>query len=233
MDALFPPVCPVCTQALPFINGRRAELCTECREKLSYIEEPHCFQCGKELEGQEQELCHDCAVHKHIFRQGMAVYAYTDVIQQSIYRFKYQNKREYAAFYAKEVERRCGIMIRHWAPDAIIPVPLHRSKYQKRGYNQSALIANELGKLMQIPVDKELLIRIKKTAPMKELNNQQRLNNLENAFLCTENGVKYKKVLIVDDIYTTGATVDACARVLMEAGVEDVYCICLCIGKGF
>ena len=115
---------------------------------------------------------------------------------------------------------RCGRMIRMWSPDVIIPVPIHISKYKERGFNQAGLIAQALGRAMQIPVDEEYLVRIVKTQPMKELSNRERIKNLQNAFQVREKVVRYRKVLIVDDIYTTGATFDACAAVLKDAGVS-------------
>ena len=99
--------------------------------------------------------------------------------------------------------------------------------------NQAELIAEALGKATGIPVDTQSLERTVKTVPMKELDNVQRRKNLENAFNVARNIVKYKKVLIVDDIYTTGATLDACATILKSAGVAKVYGLSLCIGNGF
>jgi ComF family protein len=89
-----------------------------------------------------------------------------------------------------------------------------------------------IGRHMDIPVDPTLLIRSENTTPMKELNDTERRKNVKKAFNIRKNVVRYKKVLIVDDIYTTGATIDECARVLLEHGAEEVYFLCLCIGKG-
>lgn len=156
-----------------------------------------------------------------------------DGIKQSIYRFKYRNKREYADVYAAEIARECGIVINMWEPDVIIPVPIHKERYRQRGYNQAGLIACSLSKKLHIPVDENYIIRVKKTTPMKELNNIERVKNLQNAFQIYYNGIRYNKVLIVDDIYTTGATIDACAKCLKEYGTDNVYAITLCIGNGF
>lgn len=91
-------------------------------------------------------------------------------------------------------------------------------------------MAQALGRELNLPVNKNCLVREKNTLPQKELNEQERRNNLKNAFKISENVIKYKKVLLVDDIYTTGSTVDACAVVLKQAGAEKVYFISLCIG---
>lgn len=133
---------------------------------------------------------------------------------------------------AKKMAELLGDRIKIWNPDVIIPVPIHKSRLKARGYNQAELIADSLGKYMGIPVDRRLLVRDKKTVPMKELEGVQRLKNIENAFNICESIVEYNTVLVVDDIYTTGATVDACAAVLRSHGVSKVYCACLCIGAG-
>ena len=115
----------------------------------------------------------------------------------------------------------------------IIPVPIHESKLKQRCYNQAELIADELSGSMGIPINNKYIMRIRKTTPMKELSNEERVKNLQNAFQICNNSIRYNKVLIVDDIYTTGATVDACARCFKESGTDKVYVVTLCIGKGF
>ena len=185
------------------------------------------------MKDEETEYCSDCSRQKHVYDQACELYEYSKNVKESIYRFKYYNKQEYAGIYAKQMADRCGRMIRMWSPDVIIPVPIHISKYKERGFNQAGLIAQALGRAMQIPVDEEYLVRIVKTQPMKELSNRERIKNLQNAFQVRGKVVRYRKVLIVDDIYTTGATFDACAAVLKDAGVSQVYGISLCVGDGF
>lgn len=233
VDAIFPPACPICAKPRPFKNGVRLDACERCMEKLEYISEPTCLKCGKALDDSNRELCYDCKSDSHSYNQAAAVYKYSDSIKKSIYNFKYHNKREYATFYAKEMKMNCGDIIAKWNPDVLIPVPIHASKLRIRGFNQAELIAEALGKATGIPVDTQSLERKVKTVPMKELDNVQRRKNLENAFKVAQNIVKYKKVLIVDDIYTTGATLDACATILKSAGVAEVYGLSLCIGNGF
>ena len=104
---------------------------------------------------------------------------------------------------------------------------------KKRGYNQAELIANELSQMTHIPVDSDILKRVVNTTPQKELNDKERAKNLKNAFQVNEYIVQYKKIVLVDDIYTTGATLDACAKALKEAGAEKIYFVAACIGTGF
>lgn len=208
-------------------------VCMPCNKKLSYIALPKCMKCGKQLYDESDEFCADCKRIKHEFTRGVGVFSYNKNIKDAMYRFKYSNKRDYAMFFGSVLAERYGYQIRRWNVEAVIPVPLHRLKYLKRGYNQAELIAKELAKQTGLLVDSKLLLRCRKTRAMKELNDEERVKNLQNAFKLSENIVKYKRVLLVDDIYTTGATMDACAGVLKAGGVKEVYCAGICIGNGF
>ncbi len=232
IDIIYPPACPICGKALAVAGGVRRRVCAGCEKKLVYIGALRCLKCGKELDDAQKQYCYDCGRIEHTYTQGTAVFAYTEGIKQSIYRYKYKGRREYAVWYAEQIAKKCGAQIAIWRPDVIIPVPLHRNKLRKRGYNQAELLAVEIGKNTGIPVDADYLLRGKNTAPMKALSENERTKNLEKAFLIKKNGVKYNKVMLVDDIYTTGATVDACATELKAAGSEQVYCVSLCIGRG-
>ena len=166
--------------------------------------------CGKQLDDELREVCEDCAKKRHYFIRGVAAFSYTREIKQSMYRFKYDGQREYARFYAELLYKLKGHIIASWKPQVIIPVPLHAGRYRKRGYNQAALVAHRLGRLMNIPVDETLLVRTKNTLPQKALNDRERSKNIKNAFHTATDIVKYKRILLVDDIYTTGATLDEC-----------------------
>jgi len=151
-----------------------------------------------------------------------------------IYDLKFSNKRDNADMLAYEAAKRCFELIRFWNPDVLIPVPLHRKKELARGFNQSFLLAKKLAYYleiydMNIPVDPDILVRCRQTLPMKELSGAQRADNIKNAFAVASDakavsgrGFKYKTVLLVDDIYTTGATLSECAGVLKEAGAAAV-----------
>lgn len=231
-NLLYPPVCPICMN-IAECGGEKGAICSGCRKRLRYIHNPRCLKCGKQLSSDETEYCFDCAGGRHIFKQCVGVWDYTDEIRKSIYEFKYHNQRAFARIYAKELLENCGNIMLEWNAQALVPVPLHSARLKKRGYNQAELVAEHLGKELGMPVDTEMLVRVRQTKPQKELNDRERLKNLENAFIINKNGVKYKKVILVDDIYTTGATIDACAAALMSCGVREVYCAALCIGRGF
>ena len=228
LDILCPRTCPMCDK----IISRHENICTTCHSKFVYIHEPKCKKCGKELRDEAKEYCADCSVKKHYFKLNVAVFVYSDMVSKSLYKFKYHNRRTYARFYGEAIAKHCANDIRRWNPDVIVPVPIHYKKRIKRGYNQAALIARELGKEINIYVDEKYLYRVVNTRPMKELNKTTRKKNVENAFKIYKNVVKYKKIILVDDIYTTGSTLDACAKALLGAGASEVFCICMSVGYG-
>ena len=228
LDILCPKTCPMCDK----IISRHENICTNCHSKLVYIHEPKCKKCGKELRDEAKEYCADCSVKKHYFDLNVAVFEYSAMVSKSLYKFKYHNRRTYARFYGEAIAKHCANDIRRWNPDVIVPVPIHYKKRIKRGYNQATLIARELGKEINIYVDEKYLYRVVNTRPMKELNKTNRKKNVENAFKIYKNVVKYKKIILVDDIYTTGSTLDACAKALLGAGASEVFCICMSVGYG-
>ena len=178
-----------------------------------------------------QEFCRDCGEKKHYFVQGKSLWIYEAEVKKSIYRFKYQNKREYAKGYAEEIAKQYGGWMQKKKIQAIVPIPLYKKKQKKRGYNQAQILAEELGRIWNLPVYTDLLVRIRDTKPQKMLSNTERKNNLKKAFKTTENIVQLKHILLVDDIYTTGSTLDAAAAVLLTAGAEEIYTCCIGIGK--
>lgn len=228
LDLFFPRRCPVCDEPVKPWN---ALICKECAQMPAYIEPPFCMKCGKHLNREEKEYCGDCAALTHLFDRGRALFAYKS-ISSSIARFKYAGRQEYAAFYAACMANRLGVFIRECSAQALIPVPLHKSRLRHRGYNQAEALARELSALTGIPVMADWIVRVEKTAPMKDLSAQERQNNLKRAFKIRRNDVKLSTVIIIDDIYTTGSTMDAMSRELKKAGVKRIYFLSLAIGKG-
>lgn len=227
LNILYPERCPVCHGIL---QGKDF-VCPSCRQKLPYIKEPKCKKCGKEMEKEEQEYCRDCQRFSHSFDKGGAVFAYDQVMRKSISMFKYHNRREYARFYAAEMYEHCRHFLNTCNPDVILPVPIHRQKKRQRGFNQAELVAKKLGKMMKVPVDSKYLIRREKTVPQKELSRQKRKANLKQAFKVNKTNRTYERVLIVDDIYTTGATIDAISEILRENQVKIIFFLTICVGR--
>ena len=228
LDLVYPRRCPVCDKAVkPF----GSLICEECTKKIKYVKAPYCQKCGKELRDKRAFFCHDCAHKEHKYDRGMALFSYPSVAD-SIYRFKYQGRQEYAAYYAQRMARVLGEKILSLHPDALVPVPIHSSKKRVRGYNQAEVLAKELGRILNIPVETKLIKRVRKTVPMKELSVGERQNNLKKAFKICHNDVKLITIVIIDDIYTTGSTIDAMAYELRQAGIKHIYFAALAIGNG-
>lgn len=228
LDLLYPRRCPVCDRAVkPF----GSLICKACENEFIYVQEPYCMKCGKKLREEEKEYCGDCMKQRHLFDRGRALFEYTSTAD-SIYRFKYKGRREYAAYYAECAADKLQGWLIACRPDALVPVPIHQSKRRARGYNQAEVLAGELGRLTGIPVETELIKRVRKTAPMKDLSASERQNNLKRAFKICRNDVKLSTIVIIDDIYTTGSTIDAMSYELRRAGVKHIYFIALSIGRG-
>ena len=227
IQLLFPLRCPVCDR---IVRPRGEKICTECMGKLKLLTPPWCLRCGKKLT-EEVEFCMDCKKKRHEFVRGRALYEYGSAAP-SIYRFKYGKRQEYADFFGEEIVRYLGDFLKEVQPDALIPIPLHRERLAKRGYNQAALLARAVGKYSGVSVEEKMLVRVKNTTPLKLQNPSERQNNLKKAFNIAENDVKLNTTVIIDDIYTTGSTIDEAARTLKAAGVQKIYFITLACGAG-
>lgn len=229
-DLLYPPVCPLCGNLL---GNSEMYICDGCRPRVSYVSSPTCFRCGKETGDEEAEYCADCSAHMRSYIRGFPAINYDAVMRDSIAAFKYHNKREYVSYFAYEIIKQHGRELMDLQPDVLVPVPVHRAKLRKRGYNQADLLAERLGGYMGIPVDADIIERGINTLPQKELGSTEREKNLKRAFISSGKIVNYKKAILVDDIYTTGATIEACTGVLHDIGIKDVYYTSICIGKGY
>ena len=208
-------------------------MCTECAQKVEYIQEPRCKKCGKPIRYAEKEFCHDCEERKLYYDQGKSIWLHKGPVRWSVYQFKYHNRRVFSRFYAEEWCRLYREKIAEWGIDVIIPIPLHRRRRRKRGYNQAEILAKELGRRCGIPVDVKSIVRVVHTKPQKELNHTERSKNLRSAFHVTKHWKTSPNVLLIDDIYTTGNTIDSAAQVLKEKGAKKVYFLTISIGQGF
>lgn len=227
-DLLYPARCPVCDEVLPYAADG---ICAPCRARIRTVRDAYCVKCGKPLQEGQTVYCHDCKERAHSFTRGRSVFFYEDV-RESIYRFKYEGRQAYASFYADETVRALGEEIRSWRADALIPIPLHKAKMRKRGYNQAALFAEALSERLGIQVLEKALVRERNTVPQKGLNREERQKNLKKAFKFIQNDVKLKTIILIDDIYTTGSTADAVSALLKQVGISDIYIITLASGNG-
>ena len=239
----------ICREKLLFVQG---PVCMHCGKSLKNMEHTAQTKTAYFIEAHAEEFCTECQrkgyvrtsfyaksanypqnnkVHRPCISQGKAIYFYRGEMKKTMYRFKYGNRRSYARYFAQEAIRVYGDWIRQQRIDVIVPVPMFWKKQRRRGYNQAESFGKELSRLLEIPLETKLVQRVKDTIPQKELGETERKNNLENAFQIKKNIVQYKYILLVDDIYTTGSTVEAVARELFQKGVREIFVLSICIGE--
>ena len=231
----------------------KSYICPECLSGISFIQKPYCRKCGKQLlnagatemsrrDPHTKEagvLCRDCAKKERSFQECRCLAVYDEVMQEILTDIKYRGKREFVRLLGLLAAEHLGAWISEVQPDAFVPVPVHPERQKKRGYNQAELFAEELSRALyhtgrsgskKITVASELLVRRKNTTAQKELNAEQRLMNLQGAFTVPGKLVNHPHLMIVDDIYTTGSTLNACSEALLAAGASEVYGFCMAAG---
>jgi len=216
---IYPRRCPVCDDVTVF---NTVEICDACNDKLIEIGENHCMKCSRLLRDDNEVYCDECKSTKHFYERAYAVYTYESA-RESILRFKHASRKEYASFYANKMYEKYKRVFNAIKPDLIIPVPLHKSRYIKRGYNQAYIVARHLGEITNTPVSDDIATRVKQTKKQKSMDINERKENLKKAFIIRENDVKLKSILLIDDVYTTGSTVDSLSYELVRAGAKSVY----------
>lgn len=229
LDALYPRVCPLCERLL--LPGE-VYVCADCAGKLPWAKEPRCQRCGKPIRSQENLYCADCARKEHLYIQGCAAFVYEGRLRQSVDKLKFFNRRCYAPFYGAAMKIAGSSFIRKWGIRCVVPVPMHPKKRAERGYDQAALIARELGRRTGLPVIGDALVRVRYTRASKRLGREMRQKNMRNAFAVRPGADIPEPVLLVDDIYTTGMTMDEASKALRKAGVTQIFFMTLCIVRG-
>ncbi len=236
MEALkwiYPERCIFCRDVLTLSS--RVSVCGECREQVEFIKKPTCLFCGAPI-SKEGEKCSPCKKRKeeYSFDGNYSPLAYNFGIKDMLHDLKYRKKRTYVkATIDFLINESGGIDVDYFTGgQLLVPVPLHKKKLRERGFNQSTLIADNLSKLTGIKVC-DALIRAKNTKPQYELNFLERQNNIKDAFVINSKfSVNAKDIILIDDIFTTGATLNECAKVLKESGAACVKTFTLSIARG-
>lgn len=225
LNVLYPRHCPICHEIL---EDQRRKICPECEASLHPISGPRCRRCSRPVAEQE-EYCPECEQSKHEFTEGLSVFVYNEEWKISIEKYKYYGCREYGEFFALCMTAAVRSRIPLWKPDLIVPVPLHRAKQRARGFNQSWDLARQIGEALSIPAEEHLVEKPKATRSQKKLTARERRQNLSDAFRVTR-PLAGEVLLVVDDMYTTGSTMDAMAECLKRAGASRIYFVTLCMG---
>jgi ComF family protein len=216
LDFLFPPRCFSCDRV-------GAWLCAECLDQLPRIEPPFCTCCGRVVTA--HGLCAACRISPLQIECIRSVFYFEGALREAVHRFKYHGCTGLASTLG---DLMAAYWIQHPMPaDVVVPVPLHATRLRERGYNQAALLAHEMAWRIGLVVDEQTLTRRRATAPQVELSAMQRKENVRDAFCCSGNGLAGKQVLLIDDVCTTGATLEACAVALREGGACSVRALTL------
>jgi len=202
-------------------------VCRKCITLLPYIEQPRCFRCGRGISDAEEEYCEDCLRITRHFDGGFPLFKYVPPVSDSVISIKYEGREDYIEFYAREIVRVHGDAFRNLGIEGLVPVPLSKKRYKKRGFNQALSLAEAVGALVGIPV-LDIMERTIDTLPQKELGPEERMKNLEKAFAVKKDVSVPERLMVVDDIFTTGATVDTVAKLLKKAGATEVYYTSIC-----
>lgn len=215
LDLLFPPHCVVC-------KAPKQWLCESCYNKIAFIVPPICPQCGTPISGRNS-ICEQCRHNPLHFMDGIrsASYFEDNPIRPAIHFLKYRNHQAVVTVLAKilaQAYQRYGL-----AADVIVPVPLHAVRLRERGYNQSELLAQCLSQELGLPLNVKSLQRTRQTKSQMTLGSNERHQNVAEAFGCTGVDLAGQKVLLIDDVCTTGSTLDSCAKALKQSGVASVW----------
>jgi ComF family protein len=218
LNMLFPPRCLLCQAFIPAVGA----LCSDCWQHIDFTSYPSCAICSHPFEYDmgEKTLCAVCIATPPPYRKAYSVFKYNEHSKKLIHRFKYNDQIHAAPHFAAWLARAAADALKE--ADMLVPVPLHRYRLWKRRYNQSALLANALGKITQVPVGLELLLRTKHTVPQAGLTNVQRQKNVQGVFKLNPryDSIKGKHIILIDDVMTTGATLIACSKILRKAGAQ-------------
>jgi ComF family protein len=226
LEGVLPSRCLSCRKALSKTN----RFCADCWKALDFIGEPCCIFCGSpfDIPINAKTSCGSCLLKPPAFDECRSVVIYNDASKRLILQFKHADRLEGVPLFAALLERIAQPYVLR--ADLIIPVPLHWTRLWRRQYNQAALLARALGQRAHIPVASCILKRHRRTASQGILTAKQREKNMKGAFSVTKGGnsrLKGKKVILIDDVYTTGATLNACANALKKAGTKEVIVLTL------
>ena len=214
LDLFLPPSCFNC-------RSENSWLCQDCFDQIAFITSDVCDRCGTLTDSNSR--CNQCNSNPLQYIDGIRVASFFEdnPMRVGVHWLKYRNHKAVASSLSQilantycQYQLNCNV---------IIPVPLHASRYKERGYNQSELLAKPLGKFLNLPINANTLYRTQKTKSQMTLGASERRENVANAFKCYNNQLANTTVLLIDDVCTTGSTLDSCALALKETGVKAVW----------
>jgi len=223
LSFFFPDRCIVCDRVLSFCADSIC-LCDDCKKRLTFLQNMNtCTKCGRPLEG-DQTLCETCQTHRHGFQRAHAALLYTGQARDAILRFKFKSRRDYCRTFAAMIYQRLRMYYENTDFDLLVCVPLSDKSMRKRGYNQSDLLAKELSRKMRISYQKHAFIKVRETQKQSTLHYVERWENVHGAYTLKASQAHFcgKRILLIDDVLTTGATIDELSHLLKRAGAHSV-----------
>ena len=225
LDVILPPICHICHSFIP--NANALHICPTCRDLLPLVVSPLCSICGIPFIGAGGDhRCGACLTHPPHFDTARAHFLYEGPIRDLIHSFKY-NQRTHLGYPLAllSLEGVSALSADH-KPHLIIPVPLHRSRLRQRGFNQAVLLGRVLSRRLSLPMMMDALVRTRPTEPQIELSAAERRVNVKGAFsVARPDHVAGKRILLLDDVMTTGSTMNECAKELKKAGAKMVIAV--------
>ena len=222
LDIILPPICHICHSFIP--NAEKLHICPACRDRMPLVLSPLCPICGIPFIGAgEDHRCGNCLIHPPHFDSARAHFLYEGPLRDLIHSFKYNQLTHLRYPLALMILEGIGGFLAAQNLHLITPVPLHRSRLRQRGFNQAVLIGRILSRNLSLPMLPDALVRIRQTEPQIELSAAERRLNVKGAFAVSKPGyIAGKRILLLDDVMTTGSTMDECAKELKKAGAEVV-----------
>jgi ComF family protein len=233
LDWLYPPRCRFCRESL--IDADDC-FCSACRERIRRVTHPFCNACGRPFldTSGDDHLCGNCLRRRPHFVRARAWACYPTEdgeehpLREVVQRFKYGRKVSLGKPLGRLMAIDCRGLFDERPFDVILPVPLHPKRLRWRSFNQSLVLAREIGKEWKLPVDPFVLARSRETPPQTQLNEEERKKNMRRAFsVNAARPIEGKAVLLIDDVYTSGATVNECSRALKRGGAKEVSVLTL------
>ena len=226
---LYPPKCPVCRDVL---EDDGTYIHPKCRGKFVKFTEPRCFKCGRTLLEAEDDICSECRSKKHSYEYGFCVFEYNDTARLAMVDYKVNGVRKNGDFFAAEAAAELARYIKRIDPEVLVPVPITEKKQGLRGFNQSEYIARQLSEAWDIPMDADILYRTGKEIEQKKLSGREREKITADVFEAVDD-MPYRRICIVDDIYTTGSTMEGCTLALRAKGAREVGFVVIFSGGMF
>ena len=225
LDFLFPPHCHICGEYIP--RAGRLHICNSCRERMPAPTQPLCTICGIPFQGAGHDHpCQSCLKHSPHFHAARSALLHEGPVRDLIHAFKYNARTHLRRPLGLLIVEQLSDFVTEWRPELIVAVPLHPRRLRGRGFNQALLLTELLAREWRIPLQRQALKRVRWTEPQISMTADQRRENVRDAFRVNDASlVSGKRLLLVDDVFTTGSTVEECSRMLVQAGTREVLVI--------